>query len=476
MGEMMSLMERLSPLDALFLHAEDGITHMHIASCAVFEGPPPPFDELLRLTESKLPLLTRYRQKVRFVPGGLGRPVWIDDPHFNLAYHVRHTALPSPGDERDLENLMGRLMSQELDRNRPLWEAWVVEGLPDRRWAIISKVHHCMVDGISGTDLMTYLLDIDPDPDPLPIEEWTPDPEPDDARLIADALADLARSPYEQMRAVRSAARRPKRLLSRATTVVDGLRSYGDRLISPAPPLSIEGAIGPHRRWVAARSSLDEVRGVRRAFGGSVNDVVVTAITGAFRRFLLGRGDDVRDAVLRSLVPVSLRAFDDHTSNNQVTAMIAELPIGIDDPLDRLDAIRAQMDELKGSHQAEAGEAVASAAFFAPPIFISLGVRAGTSLLRRMPQRSVNTVTTNVPGPQFPLYAAGRVMIEYLPYVPLAQGVRVGIAILSYNGKLSFGVTGDYDSVPDLHDMAAFIEDEMASLVALADSHDHAGA
>jgi diacylglycerol O-acyltransferase / wax synthase len=461
-------MDRLSPLDALFLHAEDGTTHMHIASCAIFEGPPPPFDDLVRLVESKLPLLTRYRQKVRFVPGGLGRPVWVDDPEFNLAYHVRHTALPAPGSEQDLENLMGRLMSQELDRDRPLWEAWVAEGLPDDRWAIISKVHHCMVDGISGTDLMTFLLDPDPESEHRPIEEWHPDPEPDDTTLVADALGDLVRSPYEQFRALRAATRTPRRLLSQAATVLDGLRSYGDRLITPATPLSIEGTIGPHRRWAAARSTLDEVREIKSALGGSVNDVVLAAITGAFREFLLGRGDDVRDAVLRSLVPVSVRTNGDHTANNQVTAMIAELPIGIDDPLDRLEAIREQMDRLKVSHQAEAGEAVASAAYLAPPLFLSLGVRAGTTLMRRMPQRSVNTVTTNVPGPQFPLYAAGREMLEYLPFVPLSQGVRVGIAILSYNGKLSFGVTGDYDTVADVHRMAELIESEMHALTKLA--------
>lgn len=461
-------MDRLSPLDALFLHAEDGISHMHIASCAIFAGPTPPFEDLLRLVESKLPRLVRYRQRIRFVPGAIGRPVWVDDPHFNLGYHVRHTSLPAPGSEQDLRNLMGRVMSQQLDRNRPLWEAWVTEGLDGDRWAIVSKVHHCMVDGISGTDLLAALLDVTPDADPLPIEEWQPRPEPDDAQLVADALSDLVRSPYEQLRAVRASVRAPKRVLGRLTTVADGLRSLGDNLATPASPLSIEGTIGPHRRWAPARSTLDQVKQIRAVFGGSVNDVVLTAITGAFRRFLLGRGDDVRDAVLRSLVPVSLRTPGDTNPDNQVTALVAELPIGLDDPLERLEAVRAEMDQLKGSHQAEAGEAVASAAVFAPPMLLALGVRAGTTLLRRMPQRRINTVTTNVPGPQFPLYAAGRELLEYLPYVPIAQGVRVGIAILSYNGNLSFGVTADYDTVPDVGDLASFIEEELAMLAEMA--------
>jgi diacylglycerol O-acyltransferase len=462
-------MDRLSPLDALFLHVEDGISHMHIASCGVFEGPAPAFEELNHLIATKLPLLTRYRQRVRFVPGGVARPVWVDDPHFNLAYHVRHTALPAPGDDRDLERLMGRLTSQQLDRNRPLWEAWIVEGLTEQRWAIISKVHHCMVDGISGTDLMTLLLDAQPEPEPLPLEDWNPDPEPGSLELLAQAVSELTSSPAEQLRALRATTRTPRRLWSQATAVVDGLRSLGGQLVDPAPQLSIEGNIGPHRRWSAARSSLDEVRIIRSAFGGSVNDVVLAAITGAFRELLIERGEDVRDAEIHSLIPVSLRALGDQTSNNQVTAMIARLPIGIADPVERLEAVMNEMDALKVSHQAEAGGAVAAAAHLAPALLISLGIRAGMSVLRRLPQRSVNTVTTNVPGPQFPLYAAGRQMLEYLPFVPLSQGVRVGIAILSYNGKISFGVTGDYDTVPDVARMAQLIEEQLASLVKLAD-------
>ena len=228
-------MDRLSPLDSLFLHVEDGVTHMHIASCAVFEGPPIPYDELVDLMAGKLHVLPRYRQKVRFVPGQLGRPVWVDDPHFNLAYHLRHTALPRPGGDEELYNLMGRLMAVELDRHRPLWEAWMVEGLTDDRWAMISKVHHCMVDGVSGTDLMVQLLDRTPDASPVPPQPWSPEPEPTDAALAVDATVELLRTPAEQLRAVRV---RPSPAEQRGDFAPQhglGTVSYG-RELSPRAP------------------------------------------------------------------------------------------------------------------------------------------------------------------------------------------------------------------------------------------------
>jgi WS/DGAT/MGAT family acyltransferase len=419
------------------------------------------------LIASKLPLLTRYRQKVRFVPGGLARPVWLDDPHFNLVYHVRHSALPPPGLEPEMNALMGRLMSQELDRHRPLWEAWMIEGLPENQWAVISKVHHCMVDGISGTDLMALLLDPTREPSPPPPDLWKAAPEPSDMALVVDALGQLAANPFEQLRAARSVTRAPRRAVAYAVEAFGGLLALGNEL-RPSPPLSIQGAIGPHRRWAAARSTLDEIKVVRRASGGTVNDVVLSAITGAFRDLLLARADPVDHAVLRSLVPVSVRAAGDRTANNQVTAIIAELPIGVADPVARLEAVQRQMAKLKDSHQAMAGETLTSLAGFAAPTLLALGLRVGSAMVRRFPQRSVQTVTTNVPGPQRPLYAAGREMVEYLPFVPLGQGLRIGVAILSYNGRMSFGVTGDFDTVPDVERFCHRIETEISELVDLA--------
>jgi diacylglycerol O-acyltransferase len=457
-------MDRLSPLDSLFLHVEDGVTHMHIASCAIFERPPPRYEELVDLISSKLPVLPRYRQKVRFVPGQLGRPVWVDDPHFNLAYHIRHSALPPPGGEEELTNLMGRLMSVELDRHRPLWEVWMIEGLTGGRWALISKVHHCMVDGVSGTDLMVLTLDPSRHHDPPPpAEAWAPAPEPSDTMLTVGAMIDLLRTPAEQFRAARALLRTPRNTLCALHNVANGAVAFG-RELRPATNLSIEGAIGPHRRWAFARTSLDELKEIRRVLGGTVNDVILSVITSAFRDLLLARGDPVDDVVVRSLVPVSVREADDHSPNNQVAAMIAELPVGIADPVERFEAIQRHMRTLKASHEADASDALNSLAGFTPPMLYALGLRSATAAVRHVPQRNVNTVTTNVPGPPKALYALGRELVEYLPFVPLAQGVRIGVAILSYNGGVRFGVTADYDTVPEVEWFCQRIEAGVAEL------------
>lgn len=451
-------MDRMSPLDATFLHIEDGVTHMHIASCALFEGPTPPYADIVRLFAGKLPLVPRYRQKVRFVPGAMGRPVWVDDPHFRIDYHLRHTALPPGGTDQDLRNLMGRLMSQQLDRNRPLWEAWVVEGLADGRWALVSKVHHCMVDGISGTDLMAVVLDASRDGSPPVEDHWAPEPEPSDATLLREAVTEALTTPSEVARWGRSALRGPKRMAADLTQFFQGAVAMGERL-RPNVEMSIEGSIGPHRRWAWARSSIAEVKQIRAVHGGTVNDVVLTAITRGFRDLLLAHGDNVGpDTVVRTLVPVSVRTSGDHSYNNQVSGMIAELPVGIEDPLQRLRSIRAQMAGLKESHQAVAGNVLTNLAGFAPPMLLSVGLRTAVGVMRRMPQRSVNTVTTNVPGPQIPLYACGRELLEYFPFVPISYGLRTGVAILSYNGKIGFGVTGDWDSVPDVGVLSDGIE------------------
>ena len=457
--------DRLSPLDAIFLYTEDGTTHMHIGSCAIFEGPAPTLAEVTRLIESKLPLIVRYRQRIRFVPAGLGRPVWVDDDAFDLAYHVRHSALPAPGGERELENLMGRLMSQELNRDRPLWQAWLIEGLAGDRWALISKVHHCMVDGVAGTDLMTVLLDTDrstPHQSPPP---WRPAPPPSGARLVLEAAVQLASGSARQLASAWSGVLNPRRSLDRTAKVLAGFRSFAENMLAPANGGSVQGTIGKDRRWAAARGRLADIASVRAAFGGSVNDVVLTAIAGAFRALLLGRGEPVADdAVMHSLVPVSVRDRADHSANNQVSLIIATLPIGIADPVERLAAMRNQMKMLKTSHEIDSGKAVVSAAELVAPAALALAARTIMTTLHTLPQRVINTVTTNVPGPQFPLFALGREMLEYLPYVPVSEGVRIGVAIMSYNGGVTFGVTGDYDTAPDVSAMAHHIETELTEM------------
>lgn len=456
-------MDRLSTLDAEFLHLEDGVTHMHIAGVSVFEPPAPSPEELIALIGSKLDQIPRYRQRVRPVPLELGRPVWMDDPHFNLAYHVRHTALPTPGGDEALRRLMGRLMSQPLDRNRPLWEAWLVEGLDDDRWAIISKVHHCMVDGISGVQLLNVLLDLTPDAELAVPEPWEPEADPSPVSLVLDAWQGLAVDLGRLAGRAIDAVRDPGSALDRARQLGAGLVEFG-RHLGSTPPLSIEGTIGPHRTWAHSSVSIADVKQVRRAVGGTLNDVVLAAVAGGYRTLLERRGDDLDEAVVRTLVPVSVRGDANGVPDNRVSAMLYELPIHVLDPLQRLAKVREDMAELKASHMAEAGEFVTGIGDITPPMLMSAGTRLTIRLMRQLPQRSVNTVTTNVPGPQFPLYCLGREMEAYLPFVPLTEGVRVGTAILSYNGRLAFGITGDFDTAPDVDVLARAIADELDGL------------
>ena len=461
-------MERLSALDAEFLHLEDGIAHMHVAGVSVFKGPPPTVDELERLMKAKLHLIPRYRQRVRFAPLALGRPVWEDDPHFNLAYHVRHTALPPPGDDADLCRLMARLMSQPLDRNRPLWESWLVEGLPRGRWAVISKVHHCMVDGISGVELLTVLLSARRD-EPVPAPEpWEPAPESSGPAVVWDAWRGLGGDLASAARQVPAALRDPLGAARAAERTGEGAFRLG-RHLTTTPPLSIEGTIGPHRTWAHSSVNIEDIRVVRHAFGGTFNDVVLAAVAGGYRKLLVRRGDDVDHAVLRSLVPVSVRSEDARGApGNRVSAFLYELPVHLADPVERLRAVREGMGELKGSHMADAGEAATTLGDLAPPMLVGFVSRLGMRVMHRLPQRSVNTVTTNVPGPQFPLYCLGREMLEYYPYVPLSHGVRVGTAILSYNGRVAFGITGDFDTAPDVGTLARGIRSGIKELKKLA--------
>lgn len=461
-------MERLSALDTEFLHLEDGVAHMHIAGLSLFDGPPPRLDELVTMIEAKLHLIPRYRQRVCLVPLELGRPVWEDDPHFNLAYHLCHAALPPPGDDAALCRLMARLMSQPLDRNRPLWETWLVDGLPDGRWALITKVHHCMVDGIAGVELLTVLLGIERDA-PLPEPEpWTASPRPSRPALVLDAGRGFAGELATWAGRVPGAIRDPAATVRAARQTAAGLARFG-RELAGTPQLSIEGTIGPNRVWARSSASLDDVRTIRQAFGGTVNDVVLAAVAGGYRALLLARDEDADRAVVRSLIPISTRTDGAHgLLDNRVSALLLDLPVHVADPRERLQTVHDQMRELKASPMAKAGEAVTSAANLAPAFLVGFATRLGMRVMHRLPQRTVNTVTTNVPGPQLPLYCLGREMLEYYPFVPLSHGLRVSTAILSYNGRLGFGVTGDFDTAPDVGVLATAIETGIEELRALA--------
>jgi diacylglycerol O-acyltransferase / wax synthase len=456
-------LDRMSPQDAMFLHVEDSNNPMHIGNVSVFEGPIPTYGDLVRTVAANLPLVPRYRQRVRFVPLELGRPVWVDDAHFQILYHIRHTAVPSPGSSEQLRNLAGRVFAANLDRSRPLWELWMVDGLEGGRWALISKVHHCMVDGVSATDLLTVLLDREPQPTPTRAPAWHPEKEPSDLHLLADTLADAILDPIDRVRGLPLMARANLAAGFSLTDLRNFAASYRTWLQPAAGELN--GPIGPHRRWSWASATLDEVKEIRSALGGTVNDVVLAVITRGFRDLLLGRGNEVEGKVVRTLVPVSVRSESEKgTYNNRVSGLFPGLPVGLADPVARLNDIREQMTAFKGSGQAVAGDVLTKLGGFAPPMLLSLSARLGF----RFEQRLVQTVTTNVPGPQFPLYAAGRQLVYAYPYVPIAGSVRISIAIFSYLGGLNFGVTGDWDSVTDIDVLTAGIEAGMAELLAIA--------
>jgi len=447
-------MDRMSPLDASFIHIEDDNNPMHIGSVVMFEGPAPAYGDLVRLVAGKLPLVPRYRQKVREVPFQLGRPVWVDDPDFTILYHIRRTGVPSPGGDDELRNLAGRVLAQHLDRARPLWELWMVEGLEHGHWALIAKTHHAMVDGVSGTDLLAVLLDVTPEPSE-PVEvDWRARREPTSVQLLADALTSSVVDPVTHVRGLPAVARTPLTSLSQAWEILGGTFGQAARLVRPGVS-GLNGRIGPHRRWSWAKGSLDDVREVRQAFGGTVNDVVLASITRGFRDLLRERGIDLRGRVVRTLVPVSVRApHEKGTYNNRVSGFFAELPVEEKDPVARLRQITEQMEGLKRTNQAVAGDALSRMSGFAPPMLLALGARLGTL----WPQRSVNTVTTNVPGPQIPLYACGRRMLEAYPYVPIGGNIRIALAIFSYCGVLNYGVTGDYDTATDIDVLVKGIE------------------
>ncbi|HEY6653188.1 MAG TPA: wax ester/triacylglycerol synthase family O-acyltransferase [Solirubrobacterales bacterium] len=446
----------MSPQDAMFLHVENDVTPMHIGGVSIFEGPPPPFEELRAMVESKLDLTPRYRQKVRFVPLGMGEPVWVDDPHFNIDYHLRHSAVPAPGTETQLRAMAARVFSQHLDRSKPLWEIWMVQGLDEDRWALLSKVHHCMVDGVAATDMMSLMFG--ERPEATNGEVWHPDPEPTDIDLIAYSARHRVRDPAAQ---VRFALRAPSEVLR---TVGDAARALAAAAPSMRPGTSsLTGPIGPHRVWSWAKVSLTSVKEVRSALGGTVNDVVLTLITNGYRELLRGRGEPISSTtVVRTMVPVSVRKPGESGDyNNRVSAVFARLPVGIENPIERLHDIRSQMDGIKSSKQAVAGDALAQLSGFAPPMLLALGSRLAT----RSARLNMDTATTNVPGPQLPLYTLDRRLLASYPYVPIVGTIRIVVAIFSYDGQLYFGVTGDRDHAPDVDTLTAGIEADIESLL-----------
>jgi diacylglycerol O-acyltransferase len=455
--------DRLSGLDTSFLHLERDGAHMHVASTTIFEGPPPPHEEFRDHIASRLHLVPRFRQKLRFVPFGQGRPVWVDDPHLNLEYHVRRTALPPPGSEDQLRVLAARIFSQQLDRSKPLWEIWLAEGLMEDRFAIIGKTHHALVDGVSGIDITTVLYDSSPEPaGAAPGPEWLPRPEPHSPKLLADALLERATSPREIVRGARALVRGPRRVASQLREGAGATGKFvGAGLSAPRTPLNVD--IGSHRRFEFVTADLGEFKRIKNELGGTVNDVVLAVVTGALGRYLRARGVETGELELRAMVPVSVRADEEHGAlGNRVAAMMAPLPVWCEDPAERLRLINRTMGDLKGSGQAVGAEILTGLAGFAPPTIASQAARLQPA------QRFFNLVVTNIPGPQFPLYVLGREMKALFPMVPLAKRQAVCVGIMSYNGQVHFGLIGDYDAMSDLESLALDLEAAIAELSAAA--------
>ena len=454
--------DRLTGLDASFLHLEqDADTHMHVASTTLFEGPAPKYVEFREHISSRLHLVPRFRQKVRFVPLSQGRPVWVDDPHFNINYHVRHTSLPAPGSEEQLRNLAARIFSQQLDRSKPLWELWLIEGLKGGGFAIVGKTHHCLVDGVSGVDITTVLFDLEPDaaPGENPRDPWIPRPEPGRAELLSEAVVERLISPSEVTRGLRRLARGPKRLLKSATDAVVAASSFASAgLGAPHTPFNVD--IGGHRRFAMVRASLSDFKQVKDELGGTVNDAILAAVSGALGRYLRGRGHATQGLEMRAMVPISVRTEDQKGAlGNRVSTMMAVLPVWCEDPVERMSLMVERMGDLKQSKQAMGAALMTQLADFAPPTI------AGQAARLQSRQRFFNLVVTNVPGPQFPLYLMGRRMERVFPMVPLAKRQALCVGIMSYDGQVNFGLIGDYDAMPDLddfaHDLEASIEELM---------------
>ncbi|KRE92776.1 hypothetical protein ASG76_14990 [Nocardioides sp. Soil774] len=456
-------MERLTPLATAFLDAEDvdPRASLAIGSMAVFEGPAPSFDEFVDHIAGRLPLIPRYRQKLATAPLGLAAPAWVDDPGFDLRWHVRNTALPAPGGPDEIGRLMSRVMSRRMDRDRPLWEYWFCEGLADGRWGLLSKLHHSVADGVSGTDLYQLVLDPTPTPRPPVADDWAPAGPPSTSSAAAGAAWRLTTAPLTIARAALGSLAHPRRLARTSRDTARGLLTMLPAL-RPVDRTSLMGPLEGSRRYAWTDVSLDDVRTVRQRHGVTVNDVALAAVSGGFRQLLMSRGEEPVAHALRSLVPVSTRAPGaESIVDNRVSLMLPWLPVEVADPVERLLAVRDRIRELRAGHEPEAGGSMTAAAGLAPFAPVSWGIRLGL----RLPQRHVATVTTNVPGPRTTLYALGREAVAMLPYVPIADRVRIGVAMFSYRDTLTFGITGDYDTAPDLQVLADGISTSLAELL-----------
>jgi diacylglycerol O-acyltransferase / wax synthase len=457
--------DRLSAVDASFLHEERESSHMHVGAVVILEGPPPTREEFAEHIQARLHLVPRYRQKLTFPRFEMGRPFWIDDPQFNIDYHVRHTALPTPGSIEQLRGLAGRIFSQRLDRSKPLWEIWLTQGLEGGRFALISKTHHALVDGVSGVDIATVLFDISAVPsDPPEAEDaWTPASEPSQAELVAEGVKGAVRTPGRLLQQVTRVVSDPGGTLARVREAAEGVGEVAWAGLNPAPDVPLNVPIGPHRRLMWLRSDLADFKAVKNGLGGTVNDAFLTVVAGGLGRWLRARGVRTEGMELRGLVPVSIRSEDEHHQlGNRIAAMRGPLPVYAEDPVERLRIVREAMQGIKESKQALGAEVISGLNDFAPPTLLAMASRLNFST------RLFNLIVTNVPGPQFPLYLMGREMLEIVPVAFLPENHALAIAAMSYNGRLDLGLLADYDAMPDLDRLAGCFEESLAELLEAA--------
>jgi WS/DGAT/MGAT family acyltransferase len=460
--------DRLSPLDVSFLYFEEPTTPMHVGGVAVFEAPEGGFDldRLVGLISERIAFVPRFRQRVKWVPGRLANPVWVDDEDFDLSYHVRRSALPRPGSDAQLSELVARVQSRRLDRSRPLWEMYLVEGLARDRFAIITKTHHAMVDGVAAVDIGQVILDTSPEPRDRAPDTWRPSPEPSWAELVAGALAENVRRPTAAVDTLRGGLTEVLHTAGRLAGAAGGLLAAATSAARPAPVSPLNAEIGEQRRYATVDLDLDDHRRVRKAHDATVNDVVLATVAGALRAWLLTRGEKVSTSTtVRALVPVSVRGAEGEEptapTGNRVSSWLVDLPVGEPSAVMRLHPVSYRMQAHRETGQAVGAEALAGLAGFSPPTLHSLGARVASGLSKRW----FNLVITNVPGPQQPLYAGDARMLAAYPVVPLAKGQALSIGLTSYDGRVHYGLNADRDAMPDVGVVAQCLEDALAELL-----------
>ncbi|HEX8099176.1 MAG TPA: wax ester/triacylglycerol synthase family O-acyltransferase [Actinomycetota bacterium] len=457
-------MERLGPQDASFLYLETPSVHLHVGGVAILDPSTRPngtlrYEDVVEVISSRLHLAPRFRQKVVFPPLAMGRPLYVDDADFDLSFHLRRAALPKPGGRRELIDYVQRVISRPLDRTKPLWELYLIEGLEDGHLALLGKVHHSIVDGIAAIDVATALFDFSPEPQILTPQPWEPEPEPSSFDLLRDAVRDQVVHPVESLVELGGRALRgPSRVMQEAGSVFTGIREMvGRGLLAPSSPFNRR--VGPNRRFSMAEEPVQTFKDIKNALGGTVNDVVLTTVAGALHRLFRHRGERTRDRTLRAMVPVSVRTETEHAAlGNRVSSIFVDLPIAQMSAKKRLALIREQTKHLKESQQAVGAEFLMNMGTWAPPTIHAMAARLASR------SRFINLVVSNVPGPQIPMYIAGAQLLAQYPVMPIAETMGLSIACTSLTGTMSFGITADWDTLPDIEVLAQGLADQLGEL------------